>query len=211
MPFGKDSFNKDNGNLRYLAVTQVFEDYVALLEKLKADDATLKNKAVIAFGGSYGGMLSAWMRMKYPHQIQGALASSAPVLWFKGVIDNTAYTKVASKIIKKDGGQECYDYYSRGFYDLANMQFDSTKYDKIKTIFNLCNTPTKSSEITDLIGYLSDSLGTMAMVNYPYPTNFVNSLPAWPQTYACTQAKTKPSSSGLEDVSVYNFSNIEAL
>lgn len=28
----------------------------------------------------------------------------------------------------------------------------------------------------------------MAMVDYPYPTNFVEPLPAWPVTYACQQA-----------------------
>jgi len=31
MPFGDDSFNKTNGNLAYLNVEQVMEDYVALL------------------------------------------------------------------------------------------------------------------------------------------------------------------------------------
>lgn len=40
-----------------------------------------------------------------------------------------------------------------------------------------------------LINTLSDSLGTMAMVDYPYPTNFVEPLPAWPVTYACGEAK----------------------
>jgi lysosomal Pro-X carboxypeptidase len=81
------------------------EDYVALLTKLKSDTPSLKNKATILFGGSYGGMLAAWIRMKYPHMFQGALASSAPVLWFKDKTVNTAYTTVASKVIKQQGGQ----------------------------------------------------------------------------------------------------------
>lgn len=179
MPFGDKTFDKEN--LRYLNVQQVFEDYAALLEQLKQDIPSLKGKAVIAFGGSYGGMLAAWMRMKYPNQIQGALASSAPVLWFKGQIDSTSYTRIASKIIKTTGGQECYDYYGRGFYDLTNLAYDSTKYEKIKEIFNMCKAPTTAAEVNNLIATISDSLGTMAMVNYPYPTNFVNPLPAWPQ------------------------------
>jgi lysosomal Pro-X carboxypeptidase len=44
-------------------------------------------------------MLAAWMRMKYPNYIQGAIASSAPILWFRGVIDPNAYTKIAGNVI----------------------------------------------------------------------------------------------------------------
>lgn len=49
--------------------------------------------------------------------------------------------------------------------------------------------PAGAAEMQSLIDTLESSLGTMAMVDYPYPTNFVEPLPAWPVTYSCTQAK----------------------
>ena len=155
-------------------------------------------------------MLASWMRMKYPQHFQGALASSAPILWFKGVIDPNAYTRVASDVIKAQGGQDCYDYIGRGFYDLQNVMYDSSKWASVKDIFNLCSVPTKPDDINTLIGILSDSLGTMAMVNYPYPTSFINPLPAWPMKEACVQAKNT-SVPSYNDVSLFNFTNIQAI
>lgn len=64
MPFGDESFEKEN--LKYLTVEQAMMDYVEFMLDFK-NEHDLLDRAVIVGGGSYGGMLSAWLRMKYPH------------------------------------------------------------------------------------------------------------------------------------------------
>ena len=63
MPFGDATFDRDNLNM--LTVEQAMNDYVDLIKMIK-DTEGLQDRAVIVGGGSYGGMLSAWLRMKYP-------------------------------------------------------------------------------------------------------------------------------------------------
>ena len=40
-------------------------DYVELIKFIRTEYQA-EDKAVIVFGGSYGGMLAAWIRMKFP-------------------------------------------------------------------------------------------------------------------------------------------------
>ena len=63
-PFGKDDFQ----NLDYLTSEQALADYAELIDYIKEEFGAL-DSPVIAFGGSYGGMLSSWFRMKYPHNL----------------------------------------------------------------------------------------------------------------------------------------------
>ena len=62
-------------------------------------------------------------------------------------------------------------------------------YQSMKEIFNLCEVPQNSTDVTNLINSLDEAIVSMAMVDYPYPTNFIANLPAWPVNYACNQAK----------------------
>ena len=86
--------------------------------------------------------------------------------------------------------EACPDYISKGFQQLADSADKSDTYQAINDIFGLCAVPTSSAEVNSLIGTIDGSLGTMAMVDYPYPTSFVEPLPAWPVSVACQEART---------------------
>ena len=57
------------------------QDYHTLMQIVKSKYST---GSVITFGGSYGGMLAAWMRIKYPEMVNAAVVSGGPLLYFKG-------------------------------------------------------------------------------------------------------------------------------
>ena len=54
----------------YLNSEEALADYASLVNRIK-NDWGAKDSAIIAFGGSYGGMLAAWMRIQYPSAIDG--------------------------------------------------------------------------------------------------------------------------------------------
>lgn len=84
-----------------LTVENTLRDFEAVVDLFKNGTGPgVYDGPVIAFGGSYGGMLSAYMRMKYPSKIYAALASSAPVRWFKGVIDPNDYNTLSNSVIE---------------------------------------------------------------------------------------------------------------
>jgi lysosomal Pro-X carboxypeptidase len=92
MPFGgtRAAAFRDARTKGYLTVTQALADYASFVLSLKAN-LSAPAAPVVVFGGSYGGMLAAWMRLKYPHIVMGAVASSAPILSFYGIVDPYAF------------------------------------------------------------------------------------------------------------------------
>jgi len=127
MPYGDASFDRDH--LDMLTVEQAMLDYVDLIKMIKNTEG-LQDRAVIVGGGSYGGMLAAWLRMKYPQWFQGALAASAPILFFDGHVDPYAYDDIATGVYAKADAQ-CPNYIKDGWDQLFALEKDSTQYETV--------------------------------------------------------------------------------
>ena len=65
---------------------------------------------VVSFGGSYGGMLTAWMRLRYPQLVDVALAASAPLPMMARTIKPKQVLQLLTEDISLRGLREIQDY-----------------------------------------------------------------------------------------------------
>jgi lysosomal Pro-X carboxypeptidase len=96
----------EHENMGYLTTEQAMADYAALIWDLKAD-LDDQNIPVVGFGGSYGGMLATWFRLKYPHLMDGAIAASAPIWSFFGEdppYDSGGFNEAVTWDASEEGG-----------------------------------------------------------------------------------------------------------
>ncbi|XP_019384090.1 PREDICTED: lysosomal Pro-X carboxypeptidase [Crocodylus porosus] len=102
LPFGNKSFS-DSKHLNYLTSEQALADFAILIQHIRKTIPGAQNTPVIAIGGSYGGMLAAWLRMKYPHVVDGALAASAPIWQFEDLVPCGVFSRIVTNDFKKSG------------------------------------------------------------------------------------------------------------
>ena len=111
LPFGNLSFSTP-AHLGYLTANQALADYVYLINYLQTEhsrSAYLNKVPVVAFGGSYGGMLASWLRMKYPASVIGAIASSAPIWQFQGLTPCENFNRIVTDVYKTALEEDCSD------------------------------------------------------------------------------------------------------
>lgn len=78
----------------------------------------------------------------------------------------------------------------------------------------MCYSPGSGADVQTILDSLEDGLGTMAMVNYPYPTNFTANIPANPVKAACDAAAAIQPSQPTRDPNAaakFDFINIERM
>ncbi|RAL53700.1 unnamed protein product [Cuscuta campestris] len=174
MPFGKESY-KSAKTLGYLNSQQALADYAILIQSLK-QNLSSEASPVVVFGGSYGGMLAAWFRLKYPHVAIGALASSAPILQFDNIIPWSSFYDAVSQDFKV-ASLNCYEVIKGSWSEL-----DGLSTAEVTKLFKSCKSLKHVESASD---WLWTAFVYTAMVNYPTEANFMMPLPPYPVEKMC--------------------------
>ncbi|KAI9021248.1 serine carboxypeptidase S28-domain-containing protein [Hyaloraphidium curvatum] len=167
------------GDLSLLSAEQALADFAELLLSLKSN-MSIADHPVIAFGGSYGGMLAAWMRIKYPHVITGAVASSAPVRWFGDLVEVDSFDRIVTDNFRA-ASQSCVDAINASWAAIEEVAAARGGLAELGRTFRACDV----SSAEAVMGWLSSAYASAAMVNYPMPTSFLAPLPAFPIAHMC--------------------------
>ncbi|KAI7742989.1 hypothetical protein M8C21_029793 [Ambrosia artemisiifolia] len=204
MPYGsRDEAYKNASTLAHLTAEQALADYAVLITDLKRN-LSAEASPVILFGGSYGGMLAAWMRLKYPHIAIGALAASAPILQFEDIVPLETFYNIVSNDFRRES-TSCFDTIKKSWAVITSVGQKVNGLDHLAETFHLCG---KLKSTYDLSNWLDSAYSYLAMVDYPYPSDFLMPLPAYPIKEVCKEIDRSADGTNVLDqifkgVSVY--------
>ncbi|KAJ6355236.1 hypothetical protein OIU76_026960 [Salix suchowensis] len=179
MPFGNKSY-KSAETLGYLNSQQALADFAILIRSLK-HNLSSEASPVVVFGGSYGGMLAAWFRLKYPHIAIGALASSAPILQFDDITPWSSFYDAVSQDFK-EASLNCYEVIKGSWAELEALSAQKEGLTELSRTFRACQDLHSLDSVWD---WLWSAFVYTAMVNYPTEANFMMPLPAYPVQAMC--------------------------
>jgi len=133
----------------------------------------------VVFGGSYGGNLALWLRLKHANLWAGAIASSATPL--KHLLrQSNAFAKIVTDVYA-NVSIECPNLVRRGWKELYSLVPTSHGRKILKQELHLCHLPeAEDNDSHDLFehihGWIGDALETLVQYGYVYTTAFVFSL-----------------------------------
>ncbi|XP_059806855.1 thymus-specific serine protease [Hypanus sabinus] len=150
-------------NLQFLSSQQALADLATLHAFISQRYNLTRRNTWICFGGSYPGSLSAWFRLKFPHLVYAAIASSAPV---RAQLDFTSYNKVVSQSLSNPvvgGSLKCRHAVAQAFsqLDRALTQGEAAR---LQSDFQSCQRLDGTGDFYELASNLADIV--MGMVQY---------------------------------------------
>ncbi|XP_057457115.1 uncharacterized protein LOC130748045 [Lotus japonicus] len=166
IPFGSWEEAMRNASTRgYFNSAQALADYAAVLLHIKKS-LSAQNSPIIVIGGSYGGMLASWFRLKYPHIALGALASSAPILYFDDITPQAGYYSIVTKDFKETS-ESCYQTIRKSWSEIDRVAKKPNGLSILSNRFKTCSKLKKASVLKDYLEFLYTYSAQYNVPNYP--------------------------------------------
>lgn len=178
LPFGSDSFNLDS--LKYLTINQSLADYESIISYIKYNSnyssIFTPTTPVIAVGGSYGGFLSALLRIQYPDLFSASIAScTVPYLWALPNQGELWMDLMTETYLNQWPNSTCHDTLDAEFSSLvSSVQAGQTT--SVQQSLSLCEAPT-AQNYYKLDLYIKSAFNSIVMFNYPKPEVFCVARP----------------------------------
>nr|XP_023913983.1 lysosomal Pro-X carboxypeptidase-like [Quercus suber] len=160
-----------NATIRgYFNSNQALADYAELIVSLKKN-LSADSSPVLVAGGSYSGELATYFRLKYPHIAMGALASSAPILYFDDLVPPNSYYVIVTQDFQ-EASWSCYETVKSSWSEIDRVAAKPNGLSELSKKFKTCKPLKKASELVD---YLITLYSVAAQYDTPpdYPVDTV--------------------------------------
>ncbi|XP_030756791.1 putative serine protease K12H4.7 [Sitophilus oryzae] len=131
--------NLSTENLKYLSSTQALEDAATFIQFINTQYNLTSDVKWIVYGASYSGSLAAWLRLKYPHLVAGAVSHSGPL---EAVLEFKEYLQVVLDDFASHSTQ-CLTNIKAAFTELEEVVSscleDSEIYNYVDEVLTLCD------------------------------------------------------------------------
>ena len=155
-------------DLKLLSASQALEDASNFINAMTEEYNLPEGTKWVTYGGSYPGSLAAWMRLKYPEQIFGAISTSGPLI---AQADFREYMLVVKNAIDKVD-PKCMPVIDEVSHTLKAMQLNETSQPILCELFDYCG-PYDDESFSSFYVYVMEVFQGAAQYN-----NFLSNDPS---------------------------------
>lgn len=172
------SINEDGLTLeaiKFLSSQQALADLASFHLFISEKYNLTRKNTWICFGGSYPGSLSAWFRLKFPHLVYAAVASSAPV---RAELDFTDYNKVVAQSLSDPvigGSTKCLDRVRESFKEVDSI-LHTGNVSKLEKDFSSCSPLHAPNDYGEFVTNLADIFMGAVQYNMESPGSDVRKI-----------------------------------
>ncbi|GMH92510.1 hypothetical protein TrVE_jg6743 [Triparma verrucosa] len=190
--------------LGYDTIAQALADYASIMSFIASggenkipvsldydyDFSAFVGAPIITFGGSYGGMLSAYARYTYPSLVTGAIAASAPT-W--GLPLSNPPIDAGASFVGHGMGDQCKANFKSGLVIINEIMKLDDGAEYLSQLLGLCSPLESADGAASLLDFLQAPWFDLAEGNFPFPSSYIPfavgpgnyELPPWPVRVAC--------------------------